>query len=131
MELKGNLQIGFVFWLSVFFSKSALLLSNWSFENVYFKHSLFQRISKILTTLKFLNAGMLASWINWRHLGSVFVWCARHLLYFQGHKSSFISNQLPDCVVLKNKTLFLSIKSSIFLFILCGYLVIDNFFVCN
>lgn len=44
-----------------FFSKSALLLSNRSPESVYFKHGLFQRTSKILTTIEFLKGGTLAS----------------------------------------------------------------------
>ena len=56
-------------------------------------------------------------------LGLFFVCQARHLLYFRGYKSSFIWNQLPGFIVLMNKAIFLC-KSSMLLFVLCGYLLI-------
>lgn len=111
-----------------FLLKIGLLLSNRSPESVYFKHGLFQRTSKILTIIEFLKGGTLASWINWRRLGFVFVCCARHLLYFRGHKSSFILNQLPGFIVLRNKTIFLA-KSSMFLFVLWGYILLIFWYI--
>lgn len=114
-----------------FFSKSAFFLSNWSSKNVYFyKHSLLPSVSKILTTLKFLKREILASWINWRRLGFVLVWCARHLFYFHGHKSSFILNQLQCFIVMKNSTTYFFLNWSYVFINLCGYLFI-MFFACN
>ena len=52
-----------------FFSKSALALSNRYPQKVYFKHVLFQRARKILTTIKFFKGRTLVSSINWRRLG--------------------------------------------------------------